>query len=462
MSRPSLEAPPLRGNVEGVEWPPLLAGPHATLAALLHELEGTQWLSSDELAARQRTQLGRLAEHAALQSPPFLRRLRDAELRPEQLAEPEGLARLPLLSRRTLERGGDALVCREIPQSHLPLSDGRSSGSTGEPVVVKRTAISRLFWMAMTLRDHRWQRRDFTGRLTAIRANIREYEEAPSWGAPVSLLFESGPSQGIPISTPIHEQIALLEKFQPACLIVYPSNLAALTVACEARPLALRLAHIRTIGETLSPELREAAARVFGTCVEDLYSSQEVGNIALECPETGLYHTTAESLIVEVLREDGSPCSDGEIGRVVITDLHNFATPIVRYDIGDFAELAGPCPCGRGLPTLRRILGRERNLVRKPDGTRHWPLVGFSRFRQVAPISQVQLVQESSLMIEVRLVCERPLESAEEERLRRVILASLGFPFALRFSYFEDRLPLGKSGKFEEFVCQIAPSPSEG
>jgi phenylacetate-CoA ligase len=109
------------------------------------------------------------------------------------------------------------------------------------------------------------------------------------------------------------------------------------------------------------------------------------------------------------------------------------------------------------LPTLRRIVGRERNLIVKPDGSRHWPMVGFARFREVAPVSQYQLIQESPLMIEVRLVCERPPTPAEEEALRDVILASLGFPFALRFSYFPDRIPPSASGKYEEFICRVAP-----
>jgi phenylacetate-CoA ligase len=271
----------------------------------------------------------------------------------------------------------------------------------------------------------------------------------------VSLLFESGSAQGIPVRTPLPEQIALLEKFQPESLIVYPSHLAALTAAYESRPLPLRLARIRTLGEPLSPDVRAAAARIFGARVEDLYSAQEVGNIALECPESGLYHTMAESVLVEVLREDGSACRDGEIGRVVITDLHNFATPIVRYDIGDYAEVAGPCPCGRGLPSLRRIVGRGRNRLLGPDGSRHWPQPSFSRWREVAPVSQVQLIQESPLLIEVRLACERPLRAGEEERLRKEILDSLGFSFALRFSCHEDRLPLGPGGKLETFLCQV-------
>lgn len=190
------------------------------------------------------------------------------------------------------------------------------------------------------------------------------------------------------------------------------------------------------------------------TPVADLYSSQEVGNIALQCPEGEGYHVMAESVLVEVLDDQGAPCSDGQVGRVVISDLHNFATPLIRYDIGDMAEPGGRCACGRGLPTLRRILGRERNLLLLPDGSRHWPLVGFARFREVAPIQQYQMVQHSRSAVEVRLVCERPLTQDEETRLGDVIRGALGYPFDLDFIYFAGELPRSPGGKFEEFVCK--------
>ena len=78
-----------------------------------------------------------------------------------------------------------------------------------------------------------------------------------------------------------------------------------------------------------------------------MYSSQEVGYIALQCPENESYHIQAENVLVEILDDDGLPCEPGEVGRVVVTALHNLATPLLRYDIGDYAEVGSPCSCGR-------------------------------------------------------------------------------------------------------------------
>lgn len=429
----------------------------ARLAALMKQLEATQWLPADEIGARQRGHLRTLARHAEAHSPHFRRRLQAAGLAPDDLATPDGLRRLPVLRRREVQKAGNELYCDDVPAIHKPLNETRTSGSTGEPVVVRRTAVTNLLWMAITLRDHLWHRRDFGARLASIRAHLSRPMAQASWGPPASLLHRTGPAEAMPITTDIARQVDWLLRFDPAYLLIYPNNLAALVRHCAQNAVRFAgLRQIRAIGETLPPSLREATRASLGVEIADTYSSQEIGYIALQCPDSGLYHVMSEGVIVEVLDPGGRPCVEGEVGRVTVTDLHNFATPLVRYDIGDFAEVAGPCACGRGLPALRRILGRERNLILLPDGSRHWPLVGFGRFREVAPIAQYQLIQHSREEIEVRLVAERPLTLDEEASLGDVIRGALGHAFQLRFAYFDAEIPRGPGGKFEEFVCRAS------
>ena len=449
---------PTPSTIADVTWPPLSGGLAASLLALMHQLEDTQWLTAAAIAALQYTQLAKTAAHAHAHSACLAGRLRAAGLRPEELSTREGLRMLPVMRRRDVQTAGDSLFCAQVPRDHLPLTATRTSGSSGEPVVVKRTSVNRLFWLAMTLREHHWQRRDFRGKLAIIRADLAaEKSDWADWGHPASLVFQTGSSHALAITSDIHRQVEWLIGLDPEYLLVYPTNLAALIDQFEARGLGLRrLRQIRTIGETLTPAIRAAARRVLGTDITDTYSSQEAGAIALQCPESGLYHTMAESLIVEVLDEGGESCLPGEVGRVVVTDLHNFATPLIRYDLGDYAEVGDACACGRGLPTLKRIMGRQRNMVKLPDGRSNWPLVGFHQFREIAPIRQYQLIQRQRELIEVRLVADVPLTLEQELRLGEVICKSLGFAFDLRFAYFPDQIPRSPGGKFEEFVCEVA------
>ena len=448
----------VRSNVPGVAWPPLSRGPAAALAALLSQLDGTQWLDPAELRANQFRQLRALAEHCAAHSPFFARRLAAAGLSAAELATPGGLTRLPPLGRREVQDATD-LRCSHVPTDHAPVAELSTSGSTGEPVRVARTAINDFLWLACLMRDQFWHKRNLKGRICSIRANVDKVVRNPNWGGPAEALFETGEVLVVPITRPVNELIALIDKFEPDSLLIYPNVLAGIVEECRARGRGFAgLNHIRSIGETLSPTLREDAAAFFGARVTDSYSSQELGYITLECPDAPHHHVMAESVIVELLREDGSLCDEGETGRMVITDLHNFATPMIRYDIGDYAEAGPPCPCGRGLPTLKRVVGRERNLLRLADGRRHWPLLGGHHFREVAPVRQFQAIQHDFGRIEMRLVCERALTADEEVGLRTMIVKALGHDFTIDLAYFVDRLPTGANGKFEEFVCRIEPA----
>lgn len=441
-----------RGDVPGVLWPPLFSNQSASLAALLEHLERTQWLAAAELAAHAHRQLGALSSHFERHSPSFRQRLADAGLKGVDLASADGLRALPPLSRSQVQAKDPPIFCEKLPAGHAPPNEVRTSGSTGEPVVVRRTAVNRLHWAAMTLRYNLWTEPDFMGGICSIRANVKPGRTA-DWGRPFTFFFETGPGLRVDIQTDVRRQLELIEEFGPSSLVVYPSNLIALLEEMEVRGIELpTLRRIRTIGETVPDGLKELVRTRMSASLRDCYSSEEVGYIAMQCPEGDLYHLMSETLIVEVVDDDGNPCDEGMTGRILITDIHNYATPMIRYAIGDHAEVGPQCPCGRGMPTLRRILGRERNMIVKPDGTRHWPLTGFKQFREIAPVAQYQMRQLSLEKVEVRLVCERPLTKAEESRLRGHIETILGHSFAVEFAYFEGRLPLGANGKFEEFL----------
>jgi phenylacetate-CoA ligase len=426
------------------------------LRQLVHQLDRSQWAPADAITASQFSHLSRLVAHCHQEAPSFAKRLTDAGLRPVDLEHPAGLALLPPLGRRDLQTAGAAMFCQTSPREHGQPETVVTSGSTGQPVVVRRTPVSFLFSHAMAMRELLWHERDLSGRLCAIRANVAERSLEPSWGPPATAFAETGPLLLLPIATDVQQLFDWLVSYQPTLLVVYPSVLRALVDQCRRHPVGLpHLRQVLSISETLPPDVRLAAETTLGVQVADCYSSQEVGYIASQCPLSGAYHVMDEHLLVEVLDRDGVACGVGQIGRVVVTDLHNYATPLIRYDIGDFVEVAPPCPCGRGLTTWSRVLGRERNLIVMPDGSRRWPMTGFLGCRDVAPVLQYQFVQDTRETIEARLVVERPLTRAEEDGLVGLLHAALGHPFAVRFSYREQLYAAG-SGKLDDFVCSVA------
>lgn len=115
---------------------------------------------------------------------------------------------------------------------------------------------------------------------------------------------------------------------------------------------------ITSTGETLHSFMRPVIEEAFGCRVYDYYGSSEAGRVAAEC-RAGNLHIFDFSCHVEVLDLSGHPAPPGQEGRLILTPLHNYAMPLIRYDSADMAEI-GPreCSCGCQLPTLSRISGR--------------------------------------------------------------------------------------------------------
>ena len=141
---------------------------------------------------------------------------------------------------------------------------------------------------------------------------------------------------------------------------------------------------------------------------------------------------------------------------MVVTTLNNYAMPLLRYVIRDYAQVGEPCSCGRGLPVLARIMGRERNMLTLPDGRRHWPSFPAECWTGIAPIRQLQLIQRDLDTIEACLVVEQPLSAAQEQRLTAMLHERFGHPFAIRFSY-PKRIERQPGHKYEDFVSEVSP-----
>jgi phenylacetate-CoA ligase len=242
----------------------------------------------------------------------------------------------------------------------------------------------------------------------------------------------------------------------PHYVIAHAANIQALAERSLELGISLpKLKQARTYGEMLRPEARGIVRRAWGVGIADSYSSEELGNIALQCPQSDNYHVQAESLIVEVLDESGAPCAPGVIGQMVVTTLHNFSMPLIRYASGDFAEVAEPCSCGRGLPALRRIVGRQRNMLVRPDGVRHWPSFPVQVWGAAAPVRQIQLVQDAIDHIAVRVVMPRDFIGDEAQRLTAALQQCLAYPFRITYTRVDAIAP-GAGGKYEDFRSEVA------
>jgi phenylacetate-CoA ligase len=445
---------PVRSAVPGLVWPAVPSADGALALAMQYQLTSSQWWSSEKLETHQFMQLERVMRHAFEQVPYYRRRLADAGYCPGNAVTPRLLARLPTLTRREVQSAGSMLFAIGVPSHHGHIVSGETSGSTGMPVVFKSSAVEQLMWKAFTLRDHFWHRRDLRGRLAAIRYATKGGRPS-GWGVATDSAYVTGEGALLPIDTDVPVQVGWLCEQNPDYFLSYASNIGELALAFKERRLRLsRLREVRSVSEVVRPDLRALVREVWGVKLTDMYSAKEVGCIALQCPDHDTYHVQSENVLVEIVNEKNEPCAPGEIGRVLLTALHKFAMPLIRYEIGDYAVPGGACSCGRGLPVVREILGRTRNMLHLPGGGRHWPLCDLVKEPSLQGILQYQYVQRTIDSVEVHLVVGQSFSREMEPRLIEVIHRRLGYPFKLDLIY-RDSIPRSPSGKFEDFRCEM-------
>lgn len=432
--------------------PPDKDGKGFTVFDLADRLAETEWWPADRLAAAQLRQATELVCYAQKYSPFYKDRLAGVVAASDEGLTPEAFDAIPFLTREDVQNAKDSLFSTKLPQGHGPAFDVHTTGSSGQPVHVRSAKYSSLFNMAVTLRGHRWFARNPAGFNVTIKvvSGDKGRAKSKSWAA-----GGTGPSFTYSNRVPVAQLFDWLLHDDPHYLQCHPSILQELihrSLDVGAKPARLR--DVRSMGEILEPGLRALCQREWGVPVRDNYSCEELATVALTCPEYDHLHVQSERVLVEILDEYNRPCAPGVIGRVVVTGLVNFATPLIRYELGDRAIAGPPCPCGRGLGVIERIIGRERLPVILPSGDRLFPVLDAEPLLLRGGVRQYQLVQTSVEEIEIKLVADQRLSDPEAADISVHLQRNFGFPFRFNFVYV-DEIPREPGGKFQIFKSEL-------
>jgi phenylacetate-CoA ligase len=248
---------------------------------------------------------------------------------------------------------------------------------------------------------------------------------------------------------PAAEILRTLAALAPDVVTGYPSGLAHVaSLALQAGP-AVRPRFVVTGGEALVPFRRARIEAGFGARVFDTYGAHEANLLAWECAAGGGYHVCDDNVVVEILR-DGRPAAVGERGEVVITALHCYAMPFLRYRLGDLATRGpDPCPCGQPFSTLSAVQGRMHDYFRMPDGSLLHPdtLVVPIMEADAGWFDRYRLTQERTDRILLEVQAFEPPGAERISRVRRIAADQL--PAGVSFHVeLVDRLEPDPTGKF--------------
>jgi phenylacetate-CoA ligase len=370
-----------------------------TSILLFRRLRNNLSLPKADLEAIQVGKLKALISHAYENVPYYRKLFACAGIEPNAIKGVEDLARIPTTDKLTLQsQAAEEILARGIKRDRC-VTDV-TSGSTGIPLQVHFTQRDYMIRSLSFIRTFIELGYKLTHR-QALVCDTRFVNNRTSWFQRLGILRK----QYVPVQFALDKQIQVLMDYRPHFIHGYPQSLAIIADELLKRGIdSVSPAMVCTGAELVGQKTREKINAAFGVEMADSYATIESGMIAWQCKVLKGYHINVDNLVLEFLH-NGKPVQPGEPGRVVVTNLHSYAMPIIRYELGDVCTPSDSlCSCGIQLPLMSVVEGRVDDLVKTPSGKMISPNSITNVMEAVDGIGQFRVIQERKDLMVIEIV----------------------------------------------------------
>jgi phenylacetate-CoA ligase len=413
----------------------------------LRTLQRTQYDPPEVIRARQLAALKEQLRHAWDTVPYYRAAWAKADVYPSDVRELRDLEAFPILTKADIRRHNRALVSSAFDVAHLRVK--RTSGSTGVPLTIYCDEPAMQWKTACTIRSDQWSGYRLGQRVAKVWGNP-EYRHFGLKGRLRNHFFD----RAVYLDT-LHLNDARIAEFAGAIRrhrpgLIFGHAHSLYLVACALRKTGVtdvRPSGIISTAMILHDWQRPVIESVFGCKVTNRYGCEEVSLIASECEEHNGLHVNADSLYTEVTSD----------GKLLVTDLSNRAMPLIRYQVGDVVvPSTRACKCGRGLPLLERVEGREADYVVTPAGHLISGISLTENFALLIPgTAQMQIVQESVTQLRIRLVADDAFNDASRAKIAELVYDTFGGGVTHDVELV-DAIPQEASGKYRFCISKVA------
>ena len=420
----------------------------------LRELSASQWLNTDTLRQQQWERARAAVEYAFVHCPYYQERFAAGGFA-GKLRDGKNFRRLPLLTKRDIRENGDRLLSREFRREDLV--ETKTGGSTGVALKLYFDKRCQEMRNAAAMRSDQWAGWDIGMKVAAVWGNP---PVADSLKAKLrNLLLDRTiylDTMNID-ETSVRRFVHEWQREDPRIIFGHSHSLYILAMFIQRLGLAdLRPRGIISTSMMLLEPERRLIEEVFQCQVSDRYGCEEVSLIGSECERHEGLHLNLDHLVIEFLREDGTEAAPGEDARIVVTDLINRGMPLIRYEVGDRGVRSERiCPCGRGLPLMERVTGRQADFLKRPDGALVAGVSLVERTLTAIPgIEQMQLVQDKLHQLCVKVVKDNRFNDQSEQSLRNEFREVFGEGVTVEIQYVPALDQTG-AGKYRFAICNV-------
>ena len=378
------------------------------IPALAAELERTQWLPRVSLDGLITRKLRALLAHAQEHVPYYRELFAKLGFDARDVRSPTDVGALPLLTREIIQERYKDLV--DPARAATNIRKG-TSGTTGRPLVFEYGHESEAMRQAIRLRGYGW-----AGYRVGL-PTLHYWAQGPTvlrGARAAKTALDRALRREVYVDAMDQDPSALrraaeaIRRMKPHVIIGYTQATALLARFIAERGLRdWDDIPVLCGAEAVLPQDREVIARAFGAGVFETYGSRETMLVSAECSAHDGMHVSEENLLVEIVGDDRRPAPRGVAGDVVVTDLHNFGMPFIRYLNGDVASFADDdhCACGRWLRRIARVEGRRCDTLVDARGA---PLPGMLFIALLAQkvnlVRQFQVVQKNDGKVTLKIV----------------------------------------------------------
>jgi phenylacetate-CoA ligase len=387
----------------------------------------------------QEDRLRAIVKHAYNNVRLYRRKYDEAGIKPEDIITLDDIQRLPIITKDDVRKGfPDDILARNVNSRDCFVIS--TSGHTASPVRTyqsktrfKLVPVILLIGLPIMPRLlEAWTGRRVGRRISVILPADEQYDLYLMARQILKLpaLFR-GFFQFLDASDDAENHLSALHKHRPGILGSDPITLKNIVAVAQQKNLPIpQIKLLVTGGVLIDSNTRKKLSQAFGADIIEHYGSEETGRIAMECRQHKGLHILCRSVLLEVL-QNGKPAPPGVPGEVVVTNLWNMASPMIRYaGLGDSAILSKEkCPCGINLPLIGLIDGRIIDSFLLPNGRMIHPFTLTLALEHIPMIAHFQIIQESKDRVSALIVPERNSEAAtafgEHGQSRASILRNL-------------------------------------
>lgn len=420
--------------------------------SILDRINENQWLTPNSLQEMQFNQIKKLLSHAFLHIPYYQRIMKEKGVHPDDIQSFKDFSKFPILTKEDIKANWQHLMNHNIKNR---TSLRQTSGSTGIPLRIIKDRQTTAFMDAAMYRSYSWygispgsrQLRIWGMEIGAL-GKVKDYLKDLFLNRIRFSAFDLDKSN-------FSDLVWRIDRFRPSFIYGYAQSVFEFAKFIADKNLDLSYLHLRAVivtGEMIFDWQKQVINYAFKCPVINEYGCTEAGIISIECPY-GNMHVISDILYIETIKSDR--LSGEEEDEILITELNNNYSPLIRYKVGDKGKLSDKlCPCGRGFPVLTHIKGRSDDFIVFPSGKKVDPYILEYLLKKIpikyGTINQFMIVQPTLSVLNIKLV----VDSANNDKLKQIIQNNWNQIYGAEISLiieFVNTLPKNSSGKLSCF-----------